>query len=135
MTFTPQPEPRLLMDVEKYRQIWRNASQKSSSWILSHLPFRLDGDLAKVMRVRSHYLRPGVLVVNPKIKKTIFRKSMKKYDIPNPSKFQKEIEVIRYSKAVPGHMNREFIPLFNYLGVPSVFFLNCPELTSVRRLS
>jgi hypothetical protein len=45
---------------------------------------------------------------------------MKKYDIPNPSLFQKEIEVIRYSKAVPGHMNREFIPLFHYLGVPEV---------------
>lgn len=32
-------------------------------------------------------------------------------------------QVIRFSKCVPGHLNREFIPLFHYLGVKEdVFF-------------
>lgn len=64
----------------------------------------------------------GVLVVNPNIQKVIFRRSMLKFTIPNPSKFQKEIEVIRYSSAISAHLNREFIPLFSYLGVPDQVF-------------
>eukprot|EP01127_Copromyxa_protea_P014668 TRINITY_DN4133_c0_g1_i1.p1 TRINITY_DN4133_c0_g1~~TRINITY_DN4133_c0_g1_i1.p1 ORF type:complete len:875 (-),score=126.27 TRINITY_DN4133_c0_g1_i1:254-2878(-) len=80
----------------------------------------------------------GVLVVNPKVNKTLFRASMKKYDIPNPSDFQKEIEVIRYSRAVPGHMNREFIPLFHCLGVPKEAFFKLQDqafeyVTQLRR--
>jgi len=31
---------------------------------------------------------------------------MKKYDIADPTPTQKEIEIIRYSKCVPGHLNR-----------------------------
>lgn len=64
----------------------------------------------------------GVLVVNPKISKVIFRHSMKKYEIPFPSLPQTEIEVIRYSKSIPTFLNREFIPLFSYLGVPEKTF-------------
>lgn len=44
--------------------------------------------------------------MNPKAEKVVFRKSMKKYDIPNPTPAQKEIEVIRYAKAIPGFLNR-----------------------------
>lgn len=66
-------------------------------------------------------------MVNPNREKVVFRKSMKKYEIPHPSQFQKEIEVIRYSKAVPGHMNREFIPLFHYLGVKKEAFFKLQD--------
>ena len=54
---------------------------------------------------------------------------MKKYDIHNPTLHQKEIEVIRYSKCVPGHLNREFIPLFHYLGVKEEVFFDLQQET------
>jgi RNA-dependent RNA polymerase len=82
---------------------------------------------SKSYKIRLGSLK-GVVVVNPKLSHAlIYRPSMKKYEIPFPTRSQRVLEVIQYSKISSGHLNRQFIILLHVLGVPTEYFVTLQD--------
>lgn len=59
--------------------------------------------------------------------KVLFRKSMKKFTIQNPTESQRTIEVIKCATGRGGYLNRQFIIQLSSLGVPTEVFLKLQE--------